>query len=80
MARFMLGLTLLLVVMILFVFSFSPVYHYDRLAWGRERAGLYASRALVCLSCMLYSSSFSLPPSWCPGLAAACDCGTFINF
>ena len=28
---------------------------------GRERADLYASRAFVCLSCMTYVLSFSLP-------------------
>ena len=29
--------------------------------FGEERAGLYDSRAFVCLSCMHYFLSFSLP-------------------
>ena len=57
------SLTLLLVFFSLF---FSPVQHCVTISLGVERAGLYASRALVCLSYMryflslLYSSSCRL--------------------
>ena len=46
---------------------------------GEERAGLYASRALVCLFCTRQFLSF-FSVSWCQGLAAACDCGTLWTF
>ena len=47
-----------------FVLVFSPVYHCGHLAWGKESWSIYASRAFVCLSCMLsFLSFFSLPLS-----------------
>ena len=69
--RFMLCLTLLLILLF-----FGPIVitllGKLELTWGRERrAVLYASGAFVCLSCMHYFLSFFLPP-----LAADCDCGT----
>ena len=39
---------------------FSHVSHYDHIAWEKT-AGLCASRLFVCLSCMRYVLSFSLP-------------------
>ena len=41
---------------------------------GEEKAGRYASHALVCLSCMRYIFVL-FSSSWCRGLAADCDCG-----
>ena len=38
-----------------------------------EKAGLYASRVSVCLSCMHLLFVF-FSSSWCRGLAADCDC------
>ena len=56
------------------VVVFSPVYHCDHLAWGRERAGLRTSRAIVS---MLHALNFVLfSSSWCQGLAATSACGT----
>ena len=46
---------------------------------GEERAGLYAFRACVCLSCMRYILSF-FSASWCQGFAATCDCCTSWTF
>ena len=44
---------------------------------GEERAGIYASRAFVCLFCMYHVLYFYLPlVTWCRGLAADCGCGT----
>ena len=45
------SLTLLLVFFSLF---FSPVQHCVTISLGVERAGLYASRALVCLICVTF--------------------------
>ena len=46
----------------MFSFSYiSPGNHCEHLTWGRKNAGIYASRAFVCLSCMHYFLSFSLP-------------------
>ena len=46
---------------------------------GKDRAGLYASRAFVCLFCTcLFLSFFS--SSWCRGLAVVCDCATVWTF
>ena len=38
---------------------------------GEESAGLYASRAFLCLSCLRYFLSF-FSSSWCHGVAAVC--------
>ena len=46
----------------------------------KDRAGLYASRALfVYFACVSFSVSI-FSSSWCRGLAAACDCGTPLTF
>ena len=51
---------------------FTPLWHCDHLAWGRESWSICF--LCTCLSCMrsCLFSSFSL----CQGLAAAYDCGT----
>ena len=60
---------------VLFVFvCFSDLVSIEITSLGKERAGLYAPRAFVCLFsrvnfCHFYFSSL------CQWLAAACDCG-----
>ena len=53
----------------------TPVFHDFHLALGRERAGLYASRAVeyIFFACVTFCPFFSF---WYRELAAACDCGT----
>ena len=53
--RFMLSPTLLLVLF------FSVLFSIKISSLGEEGAGLYASRAFVCLSCMRYFLYFALP-------------------
>ena len=85
----MLSLTLLLVLMFfLFVFffvfffffffecvCFSVLFSIVITSFGEEMAGLYASCAFVCLSCMRFIFVF-FSSSWSRGSAADCDCGT----
>ena len=53
----------------------SVLFNIVIISLGEERAGLYASRAFVCLSCMRYVLSFFSSPR-CQGLGAARDWGT----
>ena len=62
-----------------FFFFFSVLFSIVINSPGKETAGLYASHAFVCLSCMCNFVSF-FSSSWCHGLAAACDCGTSLPF
>ena len=55
--------------------TYKLIFSIIIISLGEERAGLYASHAFVCLSCMNYPFSFSLPLG-VGGLAADCDCGT----
>ena len=56
------------------VVFFSP-FSIAITSFGEERAGLYASRAFVCLICSRYVLSL-YSSSLCQGFAADCDRGT----
>ena len=68
--RFMLGLTLLVVLVFISVLCSIVIT-----SLGEERAGLCACREYVCLFCTRQFLSF-FSSTWCQGLAVACDCGT----
>ena len=68
--RFMSSLALLFVLIF-----YAALFSIWITLLGKERAGLRASRGVVCLCCTRYNCA-PVSSSLCQGLAANCVCGT----